>query len=144
MHDRFAERITEPEAAADARLLGDFTGIYCRGNHRDAVRSSLQSDGVEAGVYGRKPPVVCDGCAELLRYAEQRRAYCPKDPKPFCSNCDTHCYKTAMREHMRDVMRYAGPRSMFHGYAIQGFRHLLASRAARKAAGATDAADNEG
>jgi len=144
MHDRFAERITEPRAAADARLLGAFTGIYCRGNHRDVVRAPLVSDGVEVGVYGRKTPVVCDECAELLRYAEQRRAFCPKDPKPFCSTCDTHCYRPAMREHMRDVMRYAGPRSMFHGYAIQGVRHLLESRAARKAAGATRASDTEG
>jgi len=144
MQDRFAEKISEAKAAADTRLLGDFTGIYCRGNHRGAVRAPLVSDGVAVGVYGRKAPVVCDGCAELLRYAEQRRAFCPKDPKPFCSTCDTHCYKPAMREHMRDVMRYAGPRSMFHGYAIQGLRHLLESRAARKAAGATRASDTEG
>ena len=33
---------------------------------------------------------------------------------------------------------------MFHGYAIQGVRHLLESRAARKAAGATGASDTEG
>jgi hypothetical protein len=144
MQDRFAESISEAKAAADTRLLGDFTGIYCRGNHRDAARAPLASDGVEVGVYGRRTPVVCDECAELLRYAEQRRAFCPKDPKPFCSTCDTHCYRPAMREHMRDVMRYAGPRSMFHGYAIQGVRHLLESRAARKAAGATRASDTEG
>jgi len=144
MPDNFAERISDPKAAADTRLLGDFTGIYCRGNHWTATRSALASDGVKAGVYGRAAPVVCDECADLLRYAEQRRAFCPKDPKPFCSNCDTHCYKPAMREHMRDVMRYAGPRSMFHGYAIQGVRHLIESRKARKAAGATGASDTEG
>jgi hypothetical protein len=45
---------------------------------------------------------------------------------------------------MRDVMRYAGPRSMFHGYAIQGIKHLIESRAARKAARADGAADTEG
>jgi len=79
-----------------------------------------------------------------LVYAEQRRAFCPKEPKPFCSTCDTHCYRPAMREYMRDVMRYAGPRSMFHGYAVQGVRHLIESRNARKAAAAQSAAEHEG
>ncbi len=144
MQDRFADKMSDPQARADTRLLGDFTGIYCRGKHRDVGRAPLASDGAALGVYGRTTPVVCAECAELLSYAEQRRALCPKDPKPFCSACDTHCYKPAMRELMRDVMRYAGPRSILHGYAIQGFRHLIESRKARKAAGAQSAADNEG
>jgi RNase P subunit RPR2 len=133
MQDRFAERITQPAARADTRLLGGFAGIYCRGRHRGASRARLRSDGVEAGVYGRRVPVVCEECADLLRYAEQRRAMCPKDPKPFCSNCDTHCYKPGMRESMREVMRYSGPRAVFHGYAVQGIRHLIESRRAAKA-----------
>lgn len=141
MHERFVERMADPKTRADTRLLGDFTGIYCRGKHRGVERSRLVSDGVTVGVYGSRPPVVCDQCAELLRYAEVRRASCPKDPKPFCSTCDTHCYKTDMRERMREIMRYSGPRSMFHGYAIQGIRHLIETRAARTAARAHDAAD---
>jgi hypothetical protein len=144
MQERFAEKISDPKVRADTRLLGDFTGIYCTGKHRGAARAPLASDGAVLGIYGRKAPVVCDECAALLAYAEQRRAFCSKDPKPFCSTCDTHCYKPAMREYMRDVMRYAGPRSIFHGYAIQGVRHLIESRNARKAAGAKSAADNEG
>jgi len=143
MNQRFADRMKDRNVAHDTRLLGDFAVIYCNGKHRGAAQAPLGSDGARLGVY-RNVPVVCETCAELLAYAEKRRAFCAKHPKPFCTHCDTHCYKTAMREHMRDVMRYAGPRSMFHGYAIQGFRHLLASRAARKAAGATGAADNEG
>ena len=144
MQDRFADKMSDPKARADTRLLGDFTGIYCRGKHRDAERAPLESDGVALGVYGRTVPVVCDECAELLSYAEQRRAFCPKDPKPFCNTCDTHCYKPAMREHMRDVMRYAGPRSILHGYAIQGVRHLIEGRKARAKAGARRAADDKG
>jgi hypothetical protein len=133
--DRFAEKMSQPDVRADTRLLGDFTGIYCRGKHREAARSMLASEGVDAGVYGRRVPVVCDECAELLRYAERRRTMCPKDPKPFCSDCDTHCYKPGMRDSMREVMRYSGPRAMFRGYAIQGIRHLIQSRRARKASG---------
>src|SRR5450756_91333 len=87
--------------------------------HSGAGRAPLVSEGASLGVYGARPPCVCAECAELLTYAEQRRANCPKDPKPFCSYCDTHCYKPAMREQMRDVMRYAGPRSLLSGHAIE-------------------------
>jgi hypothetical protein len=128
MSERFRERMSDPAVVKDTRLLGDFCAIYCRGMHADAVRTPLASEGAELGVYGRKLPVVCEECAALLRYAEQRRALCPKDPKPFCSHCDTHCYRPDMREYMRQVMRYAGPRSMVHGHAIDGIRHLIDGR----------------
>jgi hypothetical protein len=142
MQERFAEKMAETKARSDTRLLGDFTAIYCRGVHGDVHRSPLESDAAGLGVYGGTPPMVCGECAELLRYAEKRRAYCPKDPKPFCSHCDTHCYSEGMRERMREVMRYAGPRSLFRGHALDGVRHLIEGRKARKAA-ATAAADTK-
>lgn len=141
--DRFAEKMRERDVAKDTKLLGDFTAIYCKGNHRDATRSPIRTDGAALGVYGSKPPVVCAQCEALLAYSEKRRAFCPKDPKPFCNYCDTHCYKSDMLEYMRDVMRYAGPRSMLHGYAIEGIQHLLAGRAAKKAAQARETKTNE-
>jgi hypothetical protein len=144
MQDRFADRITEKRARADTRLLGDFARIYCRGVHKTASRTPLVSDAAELGVYGRRPPEVCEECAALLRYAERRRAFCPKDPKPFCSHCDTHCYSAQLRDRMREVMRYAGPRSVLHGHAIDGVRHLIEGRKARTAAhAATDRPDEE-
>ena len=127
MSEKFAQKMESPEVVHDTRLLGDFAVIYCKGNHPDRIRLPLESEGVELGVY-KKTPQVCDECAELLRYSEKRRAFCPKDPKPFCSYCDTHCYKEDMREYMRDVMRYAGPRSMWHGHAIDGIKHLIEGR----------------
>jgi len=138
MQDRFAAKMTDEKARRDTRLLGDFTRIYCRGVHAGAPRAALASDGADLGVYGRKPPVVCSECADLLRYAEKRRAFCPKDPKPFCSYCDTHCYTAEMRDRMREVMRYAGPRSLLHGHAIDGVKHLLEGRRARAAAARAD------
>lgn len=124
----------DPEVVKDTRLLGDFAAIFCKGNHREAVRVPLSSDGAELGTYGRRLPSVCGECAELLRYAEKRRAACPKDPKPFCSHCETHCYRREMRERMREVMRYAGPRSVLRGHAIDSVKHLLAERRARSEA----------
>jgi hypothetical protein len=134
MQDRFAEKMTEKKARSDTRLLGDFAGIYCRGVHKHARRAPLVSDAASLGVYGDTPPAVCGECADLLRYAEKRRAYCAKDPKPFCSYCDTHCYSADMRERMREVMRYSGPRSLLHGHAVDGLKHLIEGRRAREEA----------
>jgi hypothetical protein len=134
VNETFVRRMADPAVRKDTRLLGDFSVIYCRGRHPAAERRPLISDGAGLGVYGRRPPAVCGECAELLVYAEKRRALCPRDPKPFCSYCDTHCYSAGMRERMREVMRYAGPRSMLHGHAIDGVRHLFAGRRARKEA----------
>lgn len=136
MSDRFAAKMRDPEVAKDTRLLGDFAVIYCNGVHPERERTPLVSDGAELGVYGRKLPVICDECAALLAYAEKRRAFCPKDPKPFCSYCDTHCYREAEREFMREVMRYAGPRSIVRGHAIDSVKHLMEGRKARKAVAA--------
>jgi hypothetical protein len=143
MQERFAEKMGDKHARSDTRLLGDFTRIYCRGVHKGAERTALVSDGAELGVYGRRAPAVCGECADLLRYAEKRRAYCPKDPKPFCSHCDTHCYSAEMRERMRAVMRYAGPRSVLHGHAIDGVKHLIEGRRTRERPGRAVAEDRD-
>ncbi|MFU8890914.1 MAG: nitrous oxide-stimulated promoter family protein [Anaerosomatales bacterium] len=141
MNERFAEKMSDAQVVKDTRLLGDFSVIYCRGNHPGADRVPLTSDGASLGVYGRKLPIVCEECARLLRYAEKRRAFCPKDPKPFCSYCDTHCYSSEMREFMREVMRYAGPRSITRGHAIDSVRHLVEGRRARREAEARASSD---
>jgi hypothetical protein len=135
---RFVDRMADPRVRKDTRLLGDFAAIYCRGNHSAAARAPLVSDGADLGVYGRKVPAVCDECAGLLRYAEVRRALCPKDPKPFCSTCDTHCYRPEQAAAMREVMRYAGPRSLLSGHAVDGIRHVIEARRARNASARAD------
>lgn len=142
MSDTFAEKMRDAAVVHDTRLLGDFAVIYCRGNHSGATRAPLASDGASLGVYGARPPLVCDRCADLLAYAERRRAFCPKDPKPFCSHCDTHCYASEQAEYMREVMRYAGPRSLLRGHAIDGVKHVIEGRKANRAAAAR-AADTD-
>lgn len=129
----FAERAAEADVAHDMRVLGRFTQLYCDGRHADAPRAPLASEGAAAGVYGERVPVVCEECAALLAYAEQRRARCPKDPKPACKDCDTHCYRPAMREQMRAVMRYAGPRAAFHGMLGDVVGHALGAKRHRSA-----------
>lgn len=58
---------------------------------------------------------LCKECEELWEYVKSRRSKCPfGDDKPFCSNCRIHCYKPEMREKIKEVMRYAGPRMIFY------------------------------
>ncbi len=70
---------------------------------------------------------LCPECEELYKYAEFRRGKCPwGDNKPFCQNCRIHCYKPDMREKIRAVMRYSGPRIVFR-HPIIATRHLIES-----------------
>jgi hypothetical protein len=125
VNERFRERMADDQVRADTKTLGDFTRIYCRGNHRDRARTPCASDAATLGVYGRRVPELCEECAGHLRYGEARRAYCPKDPKPFCAHCDSHCYKSDEAAWQRQMMRYSGPRSVFQGHAVDGIRQLL-------------------
>jgi len=134
VNERFAEKMKDPKVVHDTKVLADFIQIWCDGHHKDRVRKLVETDGATLGIYGRKRPVLCEECQGHLDYAEKRRAYCPKDPKPFCANCDTHCYKSDEREWQRQMMRYSGPKSWRKGHAIDGIKHVLESRKYRKQA----------
>lgn len=58
---------------------------------------------------------LCNNCQSLLDYADQRIERCPFGAqKPTCAKCPVHCYRPEKREEIRQVMRYAGPRMLFH------------------------------
>lgn len=64
---------------------------------------------------------------QLLDYIQLRRDKCPHgDNKPFCNVCPIHCYKPDMREQVRAVMRYAGPRLLFTN-PILAIQHLIST-----------------
>ena len=71
---------------------------------------------------------LCSECAELDAYARLRSDKCPfMETKTFCSNCKVHCYKKDMREKIREVMRFSGPRMIFH-HPIMAIRHVIESK----------------
>lgn len=71
---------------------------------------------------------LCPDCAALDRYARQRSDKCPfMETKTFCSNCRVHCYKPEMRERIRAVMRFSGPRMIFH-HPVTALRHVIETR----------------
>lgn len=71
---------------------------------------------------------LCGDCKQLLEYAHKRLDYCKfGNDKSTCRKCPIHCYKPDMREKMRAVMRFSGPRMiLFH--PIMAIRHLWAER----------------
>ncbi len=71
---------------------------------------------------------LCAECAELMRYAGKRLDKCPfQEGKTTCAKCPVHCYKPAMRERIRQVMRYAGPRMTWR-HPIMTLFHFLDGR----------------
>ena len=82
-------------------------------------------------IYCRKKhgcKTLCADCASLDVYARQRSDKCPfMETKTFCSNCKVHCYRKDMREKIREVMRFSGPRMIFH-HPIMAIRHVIESK----------------
>ncbi len=71
---------------------------------------------------------LCRKCEELLAYAGKRLDKCPygKD-KPTCAHCPVHCYSPGMRDRVREVMRWSGPRMIWRHPVLAAF-HLLDGR----------------
>lgn len=71
---------------------------------------------------------LCGECEALAEYARERLAKCPfQDGKTTCAKCPVHCYRPEMRERIRAVMRYAGPRMLLR-HPIMTLCHLWDGR----------------
>lgn len=93
----------------EKRTIRVMIGMYCRAHHAPA-----------------NP--LCPECADLLDYAVARTDRCRFGAdKPTCANCPVHCYKPAMRERIRTVMRYAGPQMLLR-HPVLALLHLWDGR----------------
>ena len=91
----------------ERKTLAAMLRIYCQNHH---------------GSIGRQ---LCTDCQQLAEYADQRLDKCPfGEEKGPCSQCEIHCYKPEMRNRIRDVMRYAGPR-MLSRHPVLALSHLI-------------------
>ena len=80
----------------ERRTIKVMIEIYCRGHHRSEE-------------------TLCTECQALYAYGMRRIEKCPfQADKPTCAKCTVHCYKADMREQVRRVMRYSGPRMMIY------------------------------
>lgn len=75
---------------------------------------------------------LCSDCDELLNYSLQRTTRCPHVEKTlFCVNCPTPCYKPDMKEKMRIMMKYSGPR-FFFSHPLIVLEHVMYDFKTRK------------
>jgi len=65
--------------------------------------------------HGQERGKLCSECRELLEYALKRLSLCPfGEEKPTCKKCTVHCYSPEMREKIKKVMRFSGPRLLIY------------------------------
>ena len=105
----------------EKRMVSEMIALYCRKKH------------------GTRGGELCPECAELEAYARVRSDRCPfMETKTFCSNCRVHCYRPEMREKIREVMRFSGPRMLFH-HPVTAVRHLVETKAEKRRLSKEDA-----
>lgn len=99
---------TEKKRQRERQMVTEMIRLYCRKKHG-----------------GRE---LCPDCAALAEYARQRSDKCPfMAEKTFCANCRVHCYKPEMREKIREVMRFSGPRMIFT-HPVAAVRHVIETK----------------
>ena len=93
-------RINREEKTIDAMVT-----LYCRHNHQAET--------------------LCQKCRDLRQYALECLKKCPfQEGKTTCLKCPVHCYKPEMREKIRAVMRYSGPK-MVYRHPVLAILHFL-------------------
>ena len=97
-------------------LVSEMIALYCRRQHHTPKGS------------------LCPECQQLHDYALARIGHCPfMETKTFCSACKVHCYKPEMREKIRAVMRWSGPR-MLPVHPILSIKHVAVTLKSKREA----------
>jgi len=98
-----------PRMTREQRTVEAMIELYCQGHHEPVSR-------------------LCRECRELVAYSDRKLEKCPfQEAKSVCAKCLIHCYEPTMRERIRTVMRYSGPR-MVRYHPVMAIRHLLDKR----------------
>lgn len=93
--------------------VGAMVKLYCKLNHN---------------THG----ILCDECGTMFDYVMLKLDKCPfEEDKPTCLNCSIHCYKSAEREKIREIMRFSGPKMIWH-HPILAMLHLIDNRRSKK------------
>ena len=105
-------RSVESKREQEKKVVGLMISLYCKKKHQEKY--------------------LCTECQELLEYANLRIDKCPfMAEKTFCSNCKVHCYKPEMRQKIKDVMRFSGPRMLLY-HPVLAMRHVIESKREKK------------
>ena len=98
-----------PRLARELATIRAMVRIHCRDRHAT-------------------PTGLCEECTALMTYATRRLDRCVfGEQKPTCASCTVHCYNAEMREGIRKVMRYAGPRMLWR-HPLLAIAHIIDGR----------------
>ncbi len=99
-----------PRLAREFKTITAMVSLYCRGNHQSPTGE------------------MCKECRAFLNYARKRLSRCPfSEQKPTCGKCTVHCYSKEMQDEARQIMRYSGPKMVWH-HPLLALYHLLDGR----------------
>ena len=99
-----------PKIQKEKETVEKFIHLYCEKKHESSSKT------------------LCSKCQNLLEYSHQRLDQCQyREDKPTCRKCPVHCYRPIMREEIRQVMRFSGPRIVFRAPAVW-IRHKIHDR----------------
>ena len=86
------------------RTIEAMIRIYCRNHHRQDV---------------------CKECGTVLTYSFARIEKCIYGPeKPACNKCTVHCYSPTMKEKVKEIMRFSGPKMIYH-HPVMALAHFI-------------------
>ncbi|MFT4452031.1 nitrous oxide-stimulated promoter family protein [Parvimonas sp. G1425] len=99
----------EKKRDREKKVITEMVKLYCKKNHKNDK--------------------LCDECRDVLNYSLNRIDNCKyMDTKTFCSNCKKPCYSPKMKEKIKQIMKFSGPRMLFHHpllviyHIISGFK----------------------
>ena len=92
----------------ESKTVKKMIELYCRNHH-----STRQ---------------LCTECSALVEYAQERLSKCPfQGGKTTCTKCSVHCYNPMMRDRIRIMMRYSGPRMLYY-HPVATIQYLFDGR----------------
>ena len=119
----------------EKRTVRHMIELWCRKNHGGKAcreKGSMGGGQVSQGGQGSHEcqvghggPGLCGECRELLEYSLARLEHCKfGNTKTKCHKCPVHCYRPDMREKIRTVMRFSGPRMLLY-HPLEALRYLF-------------------
>ena len=95
------------------------------GSHSGSGQRRHGGQGSHECQVGHGGPGLCGECRELLEYSLARLEHCKfGNAKTKCHKCPVHCYRPDMREKIRTVMRFSGPRMLLY-HPLEALRYLF-------------------
>ena len=111
------------EGASDQCLSGEVG--HGGMSHGGGGEGSHGGQGRHECQVGHGGPGLCGECRELLEYSLARLDHCKfGNTKTKCHKCPVHCYRPDMREKIRTVMRFSGPRMLLY-HPLEALRYLF-------------------